>query len=198
MKKIITFIPLGIGISGAFLYLFNLISFRVINNGMALITILSRIKAYLYIAILGFVAYFLIKLLENIKLKKDKVNYYEEPVIENEPVIEAKQIVNTNSVIEEVKEEPKVIIKEIVKPHQYDSYCKKCGEPIDGTDKYCKNCGCYQLSVKSDKLLLKRIIDVIEIIILLLVIYFSLFMLFDYKESKDKNFTSPFKFSLTK
>ena len=46
--------------------------------------------------------------------------------------------------------------------------------------------------------LIKSIINVLEIVILILIIYFSLNMLFDYKEKIDPNFKSPFKVSMTK
>ena len=78
-------------------------------------------------------------------------------------------------------------------------YCYNCGELINYNDKYCSSCGSYQLERKKQvNPLLKNIINVLEIVILILIIYFSLNMLFDYKESKDSNFKSPFKVSMTK
>ena len=65
MKKTLTFIPLGIGISAAIIYVFNVIQFRVINNSATLLQILSNLKIYLYVAIAGFVCYFLIRVLNN-------------------------------------------------------------------------------------------------------------------------------------
>ena len=47
MKKILTFIPLGVGISAAIIYIFNVIQFRVINNSITLLQILSNLKIYL-------------------------------------------------------------------------------------------------------------------------------------------------------
>ena len=63
MKKLLTFIPLGIGISSAIIYVFNVISFKAINNTIAMSNILYNLKAYLYISVAGFVLYGLIKLI---------------------------------------------------------------------------------------------------------------------------------------
>lgn len=70
MKKLLSFIPLGIGISALIIYIFNVISFRVINNGATNLQILSNLKIYLYVAIAGFIIYFIIKILEVLSNKK--------------------------------------------------------------------------------------------------------------------------------
>src|SRR5690625_1045184 len=80
MKKILTFIPLGVGISAAIIYIFNVIEFRVINNSATLLQILSNLKIYLYISIIGFVLYFLIKILAILQRKKSKVEESQEQV----------------------------------------------------------------------------------------------------------------------
>ena len=106
-----------------------------------------------------------------------------------------------------VTKEEKVIIKEtpVIKTEIKEviitgnKYCDNCGEKIFDTDKYCKTCGRYQENRKSGmNPLIKSIINVLEIVILILVIYFSLNMLFEYKEKIDPNFKSPFKISMTK
>ena len=58
---------------------------------------------------------------------------------------------------------------------------------------------------KQDKKFVERIDEltglkngIIEIVVLILILYFSIVMLFDYKESKDPNFKSPFNISMTK
>lgn len=98
MKRILTFIPLGVGISATIIYLFNVISFRIINNSATLMQILSNLKIYLYIAIAGYISYFLIKVLITITDKKsyddveedeeydedDEVTYYQDNVLDNE------------------------------------------------------------------------------------------------------------------
>ena len=44
MKKILTFIPLGVGISAAIIYILNIIQFKIINNGTALLVIIVIIS----------------------------------------------------------------------------------------------------------------------------------------------------------
>ena len=72
MKKILTFIPLGVGISAAIIYILNIIQFKIINNGTALLQILSSLKIYLFISIGGFGLYFFIKVLD-LLINKNKV-----------------------------------------------------------------------------------------------------------------------------
>ena len=69
MKKILTFIPLGVGISAAIIYIFNVIQFRVINNSITLLQILSNLKIYLYVSITGFILYFLIRIIDILSAK---------------------------------------------------------------------------------------------------------------------------------
>ena len=76
-------------------------------------------------------------------------------------------------------------------------YCTFCGNKINAYDLYCSHCGNRQDQKKMSPLL-KNVINVLEIVILILIIYFSLNMLFDYKESRDPSFKSPFKVSMTK
>ena len=59
MKKLLTFIPLGIGISSAIIYVINVINYKMINNSLATMQILSNLRIYLYISIAGFLFYFL-------------------------------------------------------------------------------------------------------------------------------------------
>ena len=271
MKKLLSFIPLGIGISALIIYVFNVISFRVINDGATNLQILSNLKIYLYVAIAGFVIYFMIKILEvlskkrNIKLSEETVkddqqsyepfesaskidnvndvktnienknvyvpNYdyvpmYHEEVKGNYLASESKKedvIINTNNkknvtiqntndknfFQEEKKENTDNIIheKEKFTPSESKkelnsnshSYCYNCGNKINYNDKYCSKCGAVlKVNRKNTNPILKNIINVLEIVILILIIYFSLNMLFEYKENKDPNFKSPFKVSLTK
>lgn len=227
MKKILTFIPLGIGISSAFLYLYNIVYFRVINNAATLSLILSNIRVYLYVSIAGFVIYFLIKLLDVLTMRlkilpvqtksegepkvysddfefNNTYNDEESPISLNEldnnsvndEIIESQlKLLSSNEKesIKEIKEEQIPVEKIVIKDN---TYCYKCGSLVEEDDLYCKSCG--TLLRKNKHTLLKDIINVIEIVILLLIIYFSLSMLFDYKESIDSNFTSPFKISMTK
>ena len=100
---------------------------------------------------------------------------------------------NSYEPFEDVKEEPKVVVKEKLK------HCISCNELINKNDKYCSSCGASQKQKK--KMLtpfVKSIINVLEIVILILVIYFLLSVLFDYKEKQDPDFRSPFKIGMTK
>jgi len=243
MKKTLTFIPLGIGISAAIIYIFNVIQFRVINNSSTLIQILANLKVYLYVSIAGFVCYFLIKILNAMTNKSKAIEVTDNKEIDNEIITdnayepfenidstkvndkenlnatnnvyvpnydyvpiyhEDSDIVNLNNIenINTISEEDEMISepKEKLKKVIYgNSYCYNCGEKINDTDSYCSSCGAYQKNRKNKiNPVLKSVIDVLEIVILILIIYFSLNMLFDYKESKDPNFTSPFKVSMTK
>ncbi len=200
LKKTLTFIPLGVGISAAIVYLFNIICFRVINNTVSLMQILSNLKIYLYISIGGFLIYFFIRILillteKNVSLKKNIEGERKELIKTSEVNNEVTPMVNEDSnlyvpnydyvpvykkenheVIQELKvnEEKKTLIG--------SKYCVNCGGEVSKTDTYCKNCGSYQKKKKSEvNPVLKNIINVLEIIILLLVLYFSINILLDYK-----------------
>lgn len=242
MKKIFTFIPLGVGISSAIIYVFNVLQFRVINSSVTLLQILSNLKVYLYVSIAGFLVYFLIKLFDVLSVRKNSDSKEEtsldtdefepfEPVTNNEQneannfAIEEKDadikklyVPNYDYVpmyqenqkkIDEMEYDTKVTESNPVTASEEipeekvtltrNSYCYNCGENIYSSDSYCSSCGAYQ-GKRKNKInpVLKSIINLLEIVILILIIYFSLNMLFDYKESRDPNFTSPFKVSMTK
>ena len=244
MKKILTFIPLGLGISSAIIYVFNVISFKAINNTIAMSNILYNLKAYLYISVAGFVLYGLIKLIffinerntsNNISCdvadKKEEVikeDETEENKIEKES-IEDNTIKNLNEVytpnydyVPLYKKEDKVnndipayepfevednlnknnsVVKTEVKNEEkvsvFKKYCTNCGALIDGHDKYCGSCGYDLYNQKKKNTVLSNILNVLEIVILILIIYFSLNMLFSYKEKTDPNFESPFNIKMT-
>ena len=246
MKKILTFIPLGVGISAAIIYIFNIIQFRVINNSITLLQILSSLKIYLYVSIIGFVFYFLIKIISLLQQRKNKQNiesqveqeksnsdsyepfeninvnnnvinnsyvpnydyvpmyheekkgdYLNEEQIDIYKVNENKNLDNKENAINETKNDEVKTINKNIKCSS--KFCYNCGEEIYNTDSFCPCCGAPQINKrKSVNPILKNIINVLEIVILILIIYFSLNMLFDYKESKDSNFKSPFKVSMTK
>ena len=235
MKRILTFIPLGVGISSLIIYLFNVVQFRVINNSTALVQILATLRIYLYISIIGFVCYFIIKVLLTIEDKKrvievtDDVKSSNEVVTDNayEPFENVKEEINIskNEIKEEEKEEKyipnysyvplykseekkkeeKIVIKEEIKEEEKEEiksgnmYCFNCGSEIYSTDNFCHSCGAGQFDKKkTHSSLVRNIISVIEIVILILVLYFLLNMMFDYKEKHDSNFKSPFKVSMTK
>lgn len=248
MKKILTFIPLGVGISAAIIYILNVIQFKIINNGTALLQILMTLKIYLFISIGGFALYFFIKVLDSLTNKnkeeqEDFISNEYEP-FENNNFISSENTLNNVNDFNNVNtlnnqnnvnsyvpnydyvpmyhaEEKQDNIKEIKidkKDKDIDlgplynneennvdeednftscKYCTFCGNKINAYDLYCSHCGNRQDKKKMSPLL-KNIINVLEIVILLLIIYFSLNMLFDYKESRDPSFKSPFKVSMTK
>ena len=100
---------------------------------------------------------------------------------------------NNNSSKEEKEE---IVDESAVKSSEY---CIKCGSKILNTDKYCYNCGTFQdRSKKMVNPIIKKIINIIEILILILIVYFSLNILFNYKEKVDNNFKSPFKINMTR
>lgn len=251
MKKILTFIPLGVGISAAIIYILNVIQFKIINNGTTLLQILMTLKIYLFISIGGFALYFFIKVLDSLTNKnkeeqEDFISNEYEPFENNNSISSENTLSNINNVndfnnvntlnnqnnsnsyvpnydyvpmyhaeekqdnIKEIKldKEDKDIdlgplynSKEnnVDKEDNFTSckYCTFCGNKINAYDLYCSHCGNRQDKKKMSPLL-KNIINVLEIVILLLIIYFSLNMLFDYKESRDPSFKSPFKVSMTK
>lgn len=251
MKKILTFIPLGVGISAAIIYILNVIQFKMINNGTTLLQILMTLKIYLFISIGGFALYFFIKVLDSLTNKnkeeqEDFISNEYEPFENNNFISSENTLSNINNVndfnnvntlnnLNNVNsyvpnydyvpmynaEEKQDNIKEIKidkkdkdidlgplynneennvdKEDNFTSckYCTFCGNKIKAYDLYCSHCGNRQDKKKMSPLL-KNVINVLEIVILILIIYFSLNMLFDYKESRDPSFKSPFKVSMTK
>ena len=251
MKKILTFIPLGVGISAAIIYILNVIQFKIINNGTALLQILMTLKIYLFISIGGFALYFFIKVLDSLTNKnkqeqEDFISNEYEPFENNYSISTENTLSNINNVndfnnvdtlnnlnnvnsyvpnydyvpmyhaeekqdnIKEIKIDKKD--KDIDLGPLYNNeennvdeednftsckYCTFCGNKINAYDLYCSHCGNRQDQKKMSPLL-KNVINVLEIVILILIIYFSLNMLFDYKESRDPSFKSPFKVSMTK
>ncbi len=223
MKKILTFIPLGVGISAAIIYILNIINFRIINNSASMLKILYNLRIYLYVSIFGFIIYFFIRVLslvnkkektissnsveQNISFKKDdsllennantstvnSSNIY----IPNYDYVPLYNKEKSNEYNSSSKEEKKEIVDEsVVKSSEY---CIKCGSKILNTDKYCYNCGTFQdRSKKTINPIIKKIINIIEILILILIVYFSLNILFNYKEKVDNNFKSPFKINMTR
>lgn len=249
MKKILTFIPLGVGISAAIIYILNVIQFKIINNGTALLQILMTLKIYLFISIGGVALYFFIKVLDSLTNKEEQEDFISneyEPFENNNSISSENTLSNINNVndfnnvntlnnLNNVNsyvpnydyvpmyhaEEKQDNIKEIKidkkdkdidlgplynneennvdKEDNFTSckYCTFCGNKINAYDLYCSHCGNRQDKKKMSPLL-KNVINVLEIVILILIIYFSLNMLFDYKESRDPSFKSPFKVSMTK
>lgn len=230
MKKVLTFIPLGIGISAAIIYVFNILSFRAINNTIAMNQILLNLRLYLYVSITGFLIYGLIKIISIFSIKKkNNINYLEEePKMLEENTIEDNTYVpnydyvplynkeNNKDEYISVKKDEDIVSLEINNKEEIDAYepfemqenkvswfkkyCSNCGNKIDNSnDSYCAYCG-ENLNNKKKGLnpFVKNFINVLEIVILILIIYFSLNMLFNYKEKIDPNFKSPFRVSMTK
>lgn len=256
MKKLLSFIPLGVGISAAIIYVFNLISFKLVNDSSTNAQILSNLKVYLYIAIAGFIIYFMIKVLDvvlnnkktnitNQTVNEDKESYepFEKPVKldqetkkvepnDNSYVLnydyvplyheqkkgdylineDKKQAVVEPALNNAINEASKTVNQKedneafkngyTIRENDLKNnlkYCYNCGEKISYDDKYCSSCGALlKTGRKNTNPVIKNVINVLEIVILILIIYFSLNMLFEYKESTDPNFTSPFKVSMTK
>ncbi len=223
MKKILTFIPLGVGISAAIIYILNIINFRIINNSTSMLKILYNLRIYLYVSIFGFIIYFFIRVLslvnkkektissnsveQNISYKKDdsllennantstvnNSNIYI-PNYDYVPLYNKEKSNEYNNSSKKEKEE--IVDESVVKSSEY---CIKCGSKILNTDKYCYNCGTFQdRSKKMVNPIIKKIINIIEILILILIVYFSLNILFNYKEKVDNNFKSPFKINMTR
>lgn len=223
MKKILTFIPLGVGISAAIIYILNIINFRIINNSTSMLKILYNLRIYLYVSIFGFIIYFFIRVLslvnkkektissnsveQNISFKKDDLlleNNANTSTVNNSniyipnydyvPLYNKEKSNENNNSSKEEKEE--IVDESAVKSSEY---CIKCGSKILNTDKYCYNCGTFQdRSKKMVNPIIKKIINIIEILILILIVYFSLNILFNYKEKVDNNFKSPFKINMTR
>ena len=103
MKKILTFIPLGVGISAAIIYILNVIQFKIINNGTALLQILMTLKIYLFISIGGFALYFFIKVLDSLTNKnkeeqEDFISNEYEPFENNNSISSENTLSNINNV----------------------------------------------------------------------------------------------------
>ena len=196
MKRMLSFIPLAIGISSALIYIFNIIQFRMVGSATTMIEAVTKLRIYLYISIAGFVIYFLLKLFFVITSKKS-TTVVKEVVVDNsyEP-FEGVRVENNSPIIEEPVAE-KVIIKEVIGKNI--KYCYNCDHVLNEEDRYCSSCGADQERRKKViSPIIKNIISVIEIVILILIIYFLLNMLFDFKEKQDPSFKSPFKVSMTK
>ena len=198
MKKMLTFIPLALGISAALIYLFNVLQFKMVGNAMTLLEAFTRLRLYLYIAIVCFIIYFIIKIIEIIILRKKTpvlTDSSYEPFEKTEVKDMDTYVPNYDYVPiynKEDKKEEKIIVENIVK-------CCNCKKKINEDNRYCPHCGANQ--IEKQRILspfIKRIINVLEIVILILVIYFLLNMLFDFKEKQDPSFRSPFKVSMTK
>ena len=194
MRKMLCFIPLGVGISAALIYLFNAIQFKMIGNANTMLEALTKLRIYLYIAIIGFLIYFILKVIETVRFRKNisKEVVYDEAY---EPFEEVR--VNTSPIIAEEKPVEKIIIKEPV--YEETKKCCNCKKQIPVYSKYCPKCGANQ--EENQKIIspfIKKLINVIEIVILILIIYFMLNMLFDFKEKQDPDFKSPFRVSVTK
>lgn len=234
MKKTLTFVPLGIGISAAIIYLFNVFRFRIINNSATLLQILNNLRIYLYISIGGFLFYFLIKILSFVSSRKNakleekeektarQVKYKPFYVGQNKTIGEDKYpgqdsyVPNYDYVpmygqnkydkkndtkddaLENKESKPRNIFEDNKNINIKTTYCINCGQIISDDDLYCKRCGSIQNKSKKTNSLFKKIINVLEIVILILVLYFLINMLFDYKEKSDPNFKSPLKINVTK
>lgn len=209
MKKMLTFVPLAIGISAALIYLFNVIQFRMLGNAVTLLDALTSLKVYLYVSIAGFVIYFIIKIFQTINLRKKDLNddtldedyeYFEEPKMEPLTPIEDSYN-NYTPMYEKEAMGGNIIEKVIINEPVYveTKKCCNCKKEISLNDQYCSYCGANQK--ENQKILnpfVKNLINVLEIVILILIIYFLLSMLFDFKEKQDPDFKSPFKVSMTK
>lgn len=209
MKKMLTFVPLAIGISAALIYLFNVIQFRMLGNAVTLLDALTKLKVYLYVAIAGFVIYFIIKIFQTINLRKKDLNddtldedyeYFEEP--KKEPLTTMEDSYDHYTpMYEKETMDGNIIEKVIINEPVYveTKKCCNCKKEISLNAQYCSYCGANQK--ENQKILnpfVKNLINVLEIVILILIMYFLLSMLFDFKEKQDPNFKSPFKVSMTK
>lgn len=234
MRRTLTFVPLGIGISATIIYLFNVFMFRIINNSLTLLQILNNLRVYLYISIGGFLFYFLIKVLSFINSKKTvnvegngektikQVKYKPFYVGQNKTIGEDKYpgqdsyvpnydyvpMYGQNNYDKKNEIKDDILKNTISKPRNIfednksinikTTYCINCGQLISSEDLYCKRCGTIQNRNSKSNSLFKKIINVLEIVILILVLYFLINMLFDYKEKSDPNFKSPLKINVTK
>ena len=202
MKKMLSYLPLAIGISASLIYIFNILEFKFSGNTITLINAIKTLRIYLYIAIISFIIYFIIRIIMTIKYRKVfNLNENDESY---EPLEEIVNKENKNDIYtpnydyvplynnEEKKKEVKVV-KEKVKQ------CFNCNKEINIKDKYCPYCGSNQKEqIKIKNPVFIKIINIIEIVILILVLYFLINMLFDYKEKQDPNFKSPIKVHVTK
>ena len=191
MKKMLSFVPLAVGISAALIYLFNIMQLKMIGNSITLVSALTTLKIYLYISIISFIIYFIIKIIIVINYRK-KTKMLMESDSTYEP-FEKVIVENKNDIYIPNHDYVPVYKKEEVKE------CFNCKKIINKKDKYCPNCGSNQKDrIKIINPFIKNIISVIEIVILILVLYFLVNLLFDFKEKQDPTFKSPFKISMTK
>ena len=187
MKKILRFIPLGIGIGALFLYIYSRFSFKYISNTAMMASILYNMRIYLYITIISFLAYAFIYLFEFLTRDKNKVK---EEIVEE--VIQKEDTNLTEEQIDDVVEEQVDMVLE----KKY-KYCNRCNSLIDIDSKYCKTCGKEQIKNVFVSII-RKIINFIEILILFILVIISVLLVFDYKEKTDPKFESPIKFNLTK
>jgi len=202
MKKHLTFIPLGIGISAGLIYIISVIRFRIIGDSTTLLQILSNLRIYLYVSIAGFLVYLFLRVLFLVNVKEKEVVKTKKEVV-TEYHYDDKKIEPKYEYIEETKVETpkKVVVKETVVKEEnsrYNKYCYNCGKELYKDDNYCRNCGCYQNNKKQKSSTLRFIINLIEIIIMILIIYFAIMYLLDYKQKNVTTFKSPFKITITK
>lgn len=207
MKKMLTFVPLAIGISAALIYIFNVIQFKMIGSAITILEALTKLRLYLYVAIAGFVIYFIIKIIWVIisrrKIEKEKsLDYdyeYESPIdIKEETNKETSEVYNA---FEPIYNNEALVKKVELNQTKYieTKECCNCRKEINIEDQYCPKCGADQ--IKNEKIVspfVKNVINILEIVILILITYFLLNMLFEFKEKQDPDFKSPFKVSMTK
>ena len=186
MKKIIRFIPLAIGIGALFLYIYSRFSFKYISNTAMMASILYNMRIYLYITIISFLAYAFIYLFEFLTRNKDVIK---EEIIEEDYNIE--DVVLDEALEEKIEDQVDMVLERKYK------YCNRCNSLIDLDSKYCKTCGKEQIK-NAFMSIIKKIINIIEILILFILVVISVLLVFDYKEKTDPNFESPIKFNLTK
>ena len=151
MKKHLTFIPLGIGISAGLIYIISVIRFRIIGDSTTLLQILSNLRIYLYISIAGFLVYLFLRILflvnakekDVVKTKKEVVTEYHYEDDKSKTLTPEYDYLRETSV-----EEPKkvVVTKTVIHEeiNNQNKYCYNCGEKLYKEDNYCRNCGCYQ------------------------------------------------------
>ncbi len=167
--KILTFVPLGVAISSLFLYIYNIIFYRLSRLPVT-DDVQRALKTYVIIFILGFLIFIIIKGLSIFLYSRKAVNLY--------------------NMEEDFSDLEKKLTKEVIR-------CKRCNYVIDKYDNYCRNCG-IALNRIINKDRIKNIINLIEIIILILVLYLLLIFMFEYKAKIDSNFKVPIYFRLLK
>ena len=75
--------------------------------------------------------------------------------------------------------------------------CKKCNQVVDTLDNYCKNCG-NDLNIIIDKDKIRNIINIIETVVLIFVLYLLVMFMFEYKSKIDPDFKVPIYLRLLK